>query len=253
MLGGYLVPLTRIQTVLNEVTVSDSGVTLARELIQEPISAIFLTMRSSFLMLKFIAFCFSLPFAEKMEFVSWWRRNFESPAPHFIKMRILDSAVNVDIWIETGTFMGRTTNFLRKNSSLVISIEPSEKLAANATQLFEPYSNVRIVEGLSENVLDKILCEVRSKRGHIAFWLDGHFSGGTTHLGPIETPIQKELEIIAQNLQYFEEVSVFIDDFRCFAKRETDYPSTDVLSAWARENGMSWSVEHDIFIARNGA
>jgi hypothetical protein len=216
-------------------------------------SAIFLTMRSKLLILKFIGFCISLPYTEKMEFVSWWHRNFESPAPHYIKMRILDSAVNVDVWIETGTFMGRTTDFLRKNGSLVISIEPNEKLAAGATQLFEPYPNVRIVKGLSENELEKVLFDIRPKGGHVAFWLDGHFSGGTTYLGPTETPIEKELEIIARNLHHFNVVSVFIDDFRCFANRETDYPSTEVLSSWAKKNDMSWSVQHDIFIARNGA
>ena len=207
-------------------------------------------MRSKLIILKFIRFCFSLPYTEKIEFISWWHRDFESPAPHYVKMRVLDSAVNVDVWIETGTFMGRTTDFLRQNSSLVVSIEPDEELAANATQLFKRYPNVRIVKGLSEDELERILSELRFKGGHIAFWLDGHFSGGTTHLGPIETPIQKELEIIAQNLQYFNEVSVFIDDFRCFANRETDYPSTDVLAFWAAKNNMPWSVQHDIFIAR---
>lgn len=207
-------------------------------------------MRSKLAILKFIPFYFSLELADKMEFVAWWRRNFVSPAPQFIKMRILQSAKNVDVWIETGTYMGRTTDFLRQIGSSVVSIEASKELALKAERLFERHTNVQIVYGLSEDELEKILEGLGSEVRRIAFWLDGHFSGGPTHLGPVETPIQKELEIISRKLKRFDEVSVFIDDFRCFVKQETDYPGTEILSCWARENNLSWSVEHDIFIAR---
>jgi hypothetical protein len=200
--------------------------------------------------LKFIAFYFSLQFADKMEFVAWWRRDFASPAPHFLKMRILGSAKNVDVWIETGTYMGRTTEFLRKSGCRIISIEPSEELGNKAKRLFASHSNVEIVIGLSEfeleNILDGLGPEIRS----VAFWLDGHFSGGPTHLGPVETPIQRELEIIAARLHRFEKVDIFVDDFRCFVNQDTDYPSTKMLSSWAKDNDLSWSVEHDIFVAR---
>lgn len=210
-------------------------------------------MRSRLAILKFIAFYLSLQFADKMEFLAWWRRGFESPAPHFLKMRILGSAKDVDLWIETGTFMGRTTEFLRKSGTSVISIEPSKELAERAERLFESDTRVRIVTGLSEYELEEIIDGLSSKIRTIAFWLDGHFSGGPTHLGPIETPIQKELEIIARRLKDFDEVTIFIDDFRCFVTQETDYPSTDVLSSWAQVHNLSWSVEHDIFIARTKA
>lgn len=210
----------------------------------------FRCMRSKLAILKFIPFYFSLELADKMEFVAWWRRNFVSPAPQFIKMRILQSAKNVDVWIETGTYMGRTTDFLRRIGSSVVSIEASKELASKAEYLFERHSNVHIVHGLSEDELEKILDGLGSEVHRIAFWLDGHFSGGPTHLGPVETPIQKELEIISRKLERFDEVSVFIDDFRCFVNQETDYPGTEILSCWAKENNLSWSVEHDIFIAR---
>ena len=53
-----------------------------------------------------------------------------SPVPHFIKMRILKSAKNVDVWIETGTYMGLTTDFLHRIGSSVVSIEASKELAS---------------------------------------------------------------------------------------------------------------------------
>ena len=207
-------------------------------------------MRSRLAILKFIPFYFSLELADKMEFVAWWRRNFVSPAPHFIKMRILQSAKNVDVWIETGTYMGRTTDFLRRVGSSVVSIEASKELASKAESLFKQQTNVRIVYGLSEDELERILDGLGSDVRRIAFWLDGHYSGGPTHLGRVETPIQIELEIISRKLKCFDEVTVFIDDFRCFVNQETDYPGTEILSCWAKDNNLSWSVEHDIFIAR---
>ncbi len=207
-------------------------------------------MRSKLAFLRFIPFYFALDLANKSELVAWWRRNFMSPAPHFLKMRILQSAKNVDVWIETGTYMGRTTDFLRQISSSVVSIEASQELAAKAEELFKHHSNVQIVSGLSENELERILDGLGAEIRRIAFWLDGHFSGGPTHLGPIETPIQKELEIIGRRVQRFDEVTIFIDDFRCFVNQETDYPSTESLSSWAKNHNLSWSVEHDIFIAR---
>jgi len=207
-------------------------------------------MRNRLALLKFMYFYFSLDFANKMEFLAWWRRGFQSPAPHFVKMRVLSSASKVDAWVETGTYMGRTTGFLQKSGSRVVSIEPSEGLAKKAKDVFESASNVLIVTGLSEFELEKIIDGFDPEIRKIAFWLDGHFSGGPTHLGPVETPIQRELEIIAEKLHKFEKVTIFIDDFRCFVNQEKDYPSTNMLSSWASDNNLSWSVEHDIFIAR---
>jgi hypothetical protein len=207
-------------------------------------------MRSKFAILKFIYFYISLSSADKVGYVAWWKREFRSPAPHFVKMSILETAKNVDVWVETGTYMGQTTEVLARNTSRVISIEPSPELAKRAEMLFAQNRNVQIVNGLSENELSSILETLPSDSYTIAFWLDGHYSEGPTHLGPIETPIVQELKIIEAHLQNFQEVTIFIDDFRCFVNRQTDYPQTSFLSTRADGNGMSWSVEHDIFIAR---
>jgi hypothetical protein len=207
-------------------------------------------MRSSLAILKFIYFYISLSSAGKMEYVAWWKRDFRSPAPHFVKMRILETAKHVDVWVETGTYMGQTTEVLSRNNSRVISIEPSPELAKRAEVLFAQSQNVQIVNGLSEIELPSVLEGLPSDTFSIAFWLDGHYSEGPTHLGPIETPIVQELRAIETHLQKFQEVTIFIDDFRCFVNRQTDYPQTSFLSTWADNNSMSWSVEHDIFIAR---
>ncbi len=91
-------------------------------------------------------------------------------------------------------------------------------------------------------------------KGPIAFWLDGHFSGGITFKGTRDTPIKYELEIISENIEAFERITVFVDDFRCFAKSASSaepYPPRAYLVNWAEQLELSWTIEHDIFIARN--
>jgi hypothetical protein len=200
--------------------------------------------------LKFVWFYLFMPFSSQVEFFAWWKRDFRSPAPHSVKMSILGTAKDVHVWVETGTFMGRTTKILAQNSSRVISIEPSTELAARAAKLFVNSRNIEIVNGLSEVELEPILETLPASSLNIAFWLDGHYSEGITHLGPIETPIIQELKIITSKLQKFHNVTVFIDDFRCFVSQQKDYPATSFLSEWATSNNLKWSVEHDIFIAR---
>lgn len=49
-------------------------------------------------------------------------------------------------------------------------------------------------------------------------------------------------------------VVIMIDDARCFSKiteRDANYPPLDYLVEWARHNGCSWHIEHDIFFTKN--
>jgi hypothetical protein len=70
----------------------------------------------------------------------------------------------------------------------------------------------------------------------------------------VETPILGELTTIANFIQKFSAVSVFVDDIRLFNDaniKHKDYPRLDSLVAWANENSLSWTIEQDIFIATN--
>ena len=206
-------------------------------------------MRYKFAFLRIFSFYFKLSSSDKLEFVGWFKRNFENPVPHFLKMKVLTAAIDADAWVETGTYVGQTTRFLGKTGSTVISIEPSVDLAQSAAQNLSGYSNIKIVNALSEEVLGEVIDSLPNNVKRIAFWLDGHYSEGATHLGPIETPIKKELEIIESRLQRFDDVKIFIDDFRCFVDGYTDYPKTSYLSEWSERNSLNWEVKHDIFVA----
>jgi hypothetical protein len=186
--------------------------------------------------------------------LSWHKRNFDAPSPSLIKQRVLlRNAIPSGTWIETGTYLGDTTQFLAKRFGKVISIEPDSSLFAQAKKRFSRTPNVEIINGSSEKVFPDLLPKLS---GDINFWLDGHYSGGTiwpTHKGESDTPISFELAQIEENLSNFKKVTVLVDDIRCFqfGSLASGYPSLDHLVDWARRTGLHWHIEHDIFVARS--
>lgn len=187
---------------------------------------------------------------DRAALLAWSRRDFFSPAPQFVKMKVLARARDASAWIETGTYMGETTLVLAQFGAKVISIEPNIEFAQSAAKASNNYTNVRIIQGTSEDCFEGQILSLVGE-SHLAFWLDGHYSSGHTYLGSQETPIQKELQVVSDFLHSFDKVSIFVDDFRCFVNGETDYPTPGYLSNWAVANGLNWSVEHDIFKAWN--
>ena len=186
----------------------------------------------------------------------WNKSGYAAPSPTHIKLDVLLRNGKTDAtWVETGTYLGDTTAFLAKHAKKVFSIEPEPTLFANATARFSRVDNVEIVNGLSEKVLPQLLSTLS---GNICFWLDGHYSpdwsADVTHRGPLDTPIQEELNAISKHAARFDSISIMIDDIRCFNPKlgvYGQYPSVNVLVDWAKEAGFDWHIEHDIFVARN--
>ena len=184
--------------------------------------------------------------------VQWHKRKFAAPSPDLVKQScLLRNGVANAPWIETGTYLGTTTRMLSKHSKMIYTVEPEPKLYSKAQQYFEHYINVKVISGKSEDVFPSLLPKIN---GDINFWLDGHYSAGITYRGSKVTPILDELACIGQHLSHFAKVTILIDDIRCFnphLKEYAAYPSLDVLVDWARQYGLRWYVEHDIFVMRN--
>lgn len=191
-------------------------------------------------------------FFRMKEITSWICRKYSSPSPHFIKWDcLIRNGIPDATWVETGTYLGATTRVLSRHSVQVYSIEPEPTLCANARKKFKRFSNVQILEGTSEAIFPELLQKISS---NVNFWLDGHYSDGITFQGAMDTPIVEELKIISENLARFDKVVVLVDDIRCFDPtilKYSSYPSVDFLVQWAKENGLHWHIEHDIFIAKN--
>lgn len=186
------------------------------------------------------------------ECLHWHARKYDSPSPHFVKQScLLRNGFPSATWIETGTYLGQTTQLLSKNASKVYSIEPEPKLFARARNFFRNYSNVEILSGTSEDVFPILLPRIG---GDVNFWLDGHYSAGITFKGQQDTPILDELDCISRNINHFSKVCVLVDDIRCFNPRLPEYasyPSVDKLVEWANKHQLIWHIEHDIFIAKS--
>jgi hypothetical protein len=189
---------------------------------------------------------------QRRELFRWAAQGCPAPSPPFVKRSVLQrNGIAGATWIETGTFMGETTEYLSKIASKVISIEPEPNLYRSAVEKFRGQANVELHNGLSEDLFKKILPGLS---GDVCFWLDGHFSSGVTYQGPKDTPILDELSHIQFNLKRLAKVVVLVDDMRCFDPsviNYKDYPGRSVLVDWARTMGMFWHIEHDIFICKN--
>lgn len=186
-------------------------------------------------------------FAHADQLLEWQLRHFSEQSPQFIKQEIfLKYGIPGSSWVETGTYLGTTTDFLRQHFPHVTSIEPARELYEQACKRFKG-KNVTLHNAPSEDVMSDIL---RDMTGDVSFWLDGHYSAGFTYQGDIECPVRQELAAIEQNLPHLGKVAILIDDIRCFLQEAgfKDYPPVEELVSWAARNGFSWRIEHDIFI-----
>ena len=178
----------------------------------------------------------------------WGKTNFLEHSPQMIKEFVFERyGIDNAPWVETGTFQGKTTNFLRERYPHVYTIEPEIKLYKGALKRFIG-KNVTLYNDVSENVFPNLL---KKLSGDVNFWLDGHYSEGITFKGDKDCPVEDELNIIEANLNNFNKITILIDDVRCFLPANSDYPdypSIDYLVDWARRFNMNWRIEHDIFI-----
>ena len=193
--------------------------------------------------------------------VDWVQAGAPMPAPWAVKMRVLERyMIPGAAWVETGTYLGETTAFLAERSPQVVSLEPAPTLWEKAAQKFAGSDRVTVLNKSSEDGFLETFGLIQSSR--VCFWLDGHYSGGSTFSGLENTPILQELGLIASKLNdgRLTQVAVFIDDVREFASLNRErvgnpgaagYPPLRVLVNWAEELDLVWLVEHDIFIARS--
>ncbi len=174
---------------------------------------------------------------------------FREPYPNFVKKNVFDD-YNHDnaIWVETGTHVGETTEYLSSISKFVYSIEPSKKYFEISKKNLKNIKNIQLFNDTSEGCLKDII-DLINHNENVCFWLDGHYSGGDTYQGDKDTPVMDELNIIADFLEKFNKVSILIDDFRMFnPDLYKGYPDKNSLIEWSEKNGFTWTSTRDILI-----
>lgn len=165
-------------------------------------------------------------------------------------LRSLARAHGLRVLVESGTYQGDTVAALRRVVDRVVSIELDPTLARAARDRFIGDPAIEIIEGDGAAVIPGVLSRLREPA---LFWLDGHWSGGSTARGPKDTPIAEELRAVLGH-----EVAghvVLIDDARCFAGANdahrvvgVDYPTFAEVQAMVDElrPDSRVTVAHDI-------
>ena len=172
----------------------------------------------------------------------WWQRLSGGPPippPHEYKVSVIlnyAQRFQTPTLIETGTYLGETVEDTRGVFEHVWSIEIDEQLHEAAARQFAADANVTIVRGDSAKVLPSMLA---TQEGPVLFWLDGHYSGGTTSRGDSDTPILAELEAVLARSR--DDDVILIDDARHFGTG--DYPTIAKVTAVISARRPEWQIE----------
>lgn len=166
------------------------------------------------------------------------------PPPHRVKqlaLRRYARQFELEVLVETGTYLGDMVAALRRDFRALYSIELGVELHQAARQRFAASPHVQLLQGDSAEVLPRLLEQLP---GPALFWLDGHYSSGVTARGSKDTPVLQELDAILASGSGPH--VILIDDARCFTG-EDDYPSLDALRRRVLlDPRLAFCVEDDI-------
>ena len=169
------------------------------------------------------------------------------PVPHSAKQEVIRhfaSKYNIQVFVESGTFLGIMINSMKGQFKKLYSIELSEILYKNAIKKFENDKNVNIVFGDSGSMLPQVIKDINEP---ILFWLDGHYSGDITAKGILETPIIKELKTVLEHP--VKNHVIVVDDARLF-NGTRDYPTIkevqDFLAGYSKD--YKFEIKEDILV-----
>lgn len=177
----------------------------------------------------------------KKKFKEWQKNGAVVPMVHLGKRNVVEQYMRnsvLKIFIETGTYKGDMIYGALPYFNEIYSIELNKNLCSRARKKFLGYRNVHVLQGQSGEVLPKLLNDIDEP---CLFWLDAHWSGGSTAKGDIETPIMQEMRCILEHSRANEHV-ILIDDARCFTG-ENDYPTLDGLKSFIRNLYPDWIFE----------
>ena len=177
----------------------------------------------------------------------WNSKNDINYTNHFIKQYIVkkyQGKYNVNVLVETGTYLGDMVYAQKDAFKKIISIELGESLANFCKRRFKKYNHIEILQGDSAKVIKEVVPKLTEKT---LFWLDSHYFGGISAKGDLVCPIYDELEAVFSNdLNHI----ILIDDAGCF-KNDSDYPSLDEVERFIKSKNSNYKIEvkHNMIIA----
>lgn len=142
------------------------------------------------------------------------------------------------IFVETGTWHGKTVSNVASSFTKCYSIELDHDLYEVARERFIEMPWVQMVHGDSAQAIPRVLKEIDEPT---VFWLDAHYCGFNTAVGKgiRHTPILEELASIFSH--QVPNHLVLVDDARCFVGIG-GYPTIRRLARFIRENGRGYEM-----------
>lgn len=182
---------------------------------------------------------------EKKVLRDWEKKGRPVPPPDLVKQKTVKEHArkfSLDTLIETGTYLGDMVDATRDTFGRIFSIELDDALYERARKKFSKFDYISIVQGDSGEVLPVILADIKQP---CLFWLDGHYSGGDTAKGRLETPILQELHCVLTHS--IEGHVILIDDARLFTG-QNNYPTVGEIQELVFKRHPDWrfEVKHDI-------
>jgi len=163
------------------------------------------------------------------------------------------------IFIETGSYKGDgIQQALDEGFNTIYSIELSKNLYKNCVDKFKENNNIHLILGDSGEMLDTLLTMIKES---VTFWLDGHYSGGETALGSLNSPLLQELEAIKNH--NVKNHTILIDDLRGWDKNIHGFDINNLMEKikeinpdyiFTFEDGYDYDLKitylNDILVAR---
>jgi hypothetical protein len=169
----------------------------------------------------------------------WSSQGSSLPPPHFVKevaIREYAAKFGLRTFVETGTLFGEMVAAMTRNFDRIISIELDPTLASQARRRFKRYGNVTILQGDSGVMLPGVLRDIAEP---CLLWLDGHYSGGVTARGNLETPVLAEItHVLGTPVEHV----LLVDDARLFTG-VNDYPTLKGVRSLQERLRPGWRFE----------
>ncbi len=164
---------------------------------------------------------------EKRDYLSYWAKR-----------------TGYGTFVETGTYIGKTTMHMASILDTCHSIELSKDLYDAARERLAGYKNINLYQGDSADVLPAILNQIDEPA---IFWLDAHHSGGVTVGAKRRTPVLPELEAIFAHR--IKDHVILIDDARAFIGMK-GYPTIKKLERLVRSGTDDYKmiISNDIIV-----
>lgn len=176
-----------------------------------------------------------------------------------IKLYSSYTGINIHVAVETGTYFGQGAINLSSYFETVHTIELSKKWYDESLRTLKDFKNIYCHLGDSATILDKLNSRLNFP---VAFYLDAHYSGGTTAFGIDEVPLLRELQII--NKRKLKDL-IIIDDYRLMGKKgicgDDNHPNYPLMNFdWSNINidsilktlnffeGIHWEIQDDRII-----